>query len=273
MKDYKTSNMNRAQKLEAFGKLLDVMDDLREKCPWDRKQTFLSLRNLTVEETYELTDAILKEDMDATKEELGDLILHIVFYARMAEEKNEFDIGDVLDAIVKKLIHRHPHIYGNVKVRDEEEVKQNWEKLKLKEGKKSLLEGVPEGLPALIKALRLQEKTAQVGFQWNHIEDVIHKMEEELQEFKEACLKNKSVDNEKEEEFGDLLFSLVNLSRYMDIDPETALERTNRKFKSRFEYIEKNAPDSLQKMTLEEMEILWSEAKKQEHLNPSSQQQ
>ncbi len=259
--------MDRTQKLEAFGKLLDVMDDLREKCPWDRKQTFLSLRNLTIEETYELTDAILNEDMEATREELGDLILHIVFYSRMADEKDQFDIGDVLEAIVQKLVHRHPHIYGDVKVRDEEEVKRNWEKLKLKEGKKSTLEGVPEGLPALIKAMRLQDKTAQVGFQWTQIKDVVAKVDEELQEFKEACLKNETVTNEKEEEFGDLLFSLVNLSRYMDIDAETALERTNRKFKTRFEYIEKHAPDTLQKLTLEQMDKLWNEAKKLEHVS------
>ncbi len=256
--------MNRAQKMEAFGKLLDVMDDLREKCPWDRKQTFLSLRNLTIEETYELTDAILQEDMQATREELGDLILHIVFYARMAEEQNHFDIGDVLETIVQKLIHRHPHIYGDVKVNDEEEVKQNWEQLKLREGKKSLLEGVPIGLPALIKALRLQEKTAQVGFQWSDVSDVWGKVEEELDEFKETLLQEASGSPEQEEEFGDLLFSLVNLSRYLKIDPESALERTNRKFKSRFEYIEKHAPDDLHKLTLDEMDELWNEAKKVE---------
>lgn len=253
--------MDRTQKLEAFGKLLDVMDDLREKCPWDRKQTFQSLRNLTIEETYELADAILNEDMEATREELGDLILHIVFYARMADEQNQFDIGDVLESIVKKLIHRHPHIYGDVKVRDEEEVKQNWEKLKLQKGKKSLLQGVPDALPALIKAYRLQDKTAQVGFEWNHISDVIDKVEEELGEFKEVYQENEPNHQRMEEEFGDLLFSLVNLSRYIGIDPETALERTNRKFKNRFEYIERNAPAALSDMTLEEMDALWNEAK------------
>lgn len=253
--------MDRTQKLEAFGRLLDVMDELREKCPWDRKQTFQSLRNLTIEETYELADAILKEDMSSTKEELGDLVLHIVFYARIADEQGQFDIGDVLTAVVQKLIHRHPHIYGDVEVRDEEEVKQNWEKLKLREGKKSLLEGVPDALPALIKAVRLQDKTAQVGFEWDHITDVVDKVEEELNEFKVACLQNESDDTDREEEFGDLLFSLVNLSRYMGIDPETALEKTNRKFKTRFEYIETNATTDLHEMTLEEMDTLWVEAK------------
>lgn len=253
--------MDRTQKMEAFGRLLDVMDDLREKCPWDRKQTFLSLRNLTIEETYELADAILDEDLQAIKEELGDLILHIVFYARMADEQKGFDIGDVLTAIVEKLIHRHPHIYGDVKVRDEEEVKQNWEKLKLKEGKKSMLEGVPDSLPALIKALRLQEKTAQVGFEWTHIDDVLKKVDEELGEFRTACKQHEVGHASREEEFGDLLFSLVNLSRYLNIDPETALERTNRKFKRRFEYIEDRAPVSLHEMSLEEMDVLWKEAK------------
>lgn len=254
--------MERTQKLESFGKLLDVMDDLRQKCPWDRKQTIHTLRSLTIEETYELADAILREDMGALKEELGDLILHIVFYACIADEQNSFDIGDVLESIVQKLIHRHPHIYGDVKVQDEEEVKQNWEKLKLKEGRKSLLEGVPGALPALIKAVRLQDKTAQVGFEWTKIDDVKNKVEEELSEFMEVFQENPIDQNKMEEEFGDLLFSLVNLSRYMDIDPETALEKTNRKFKNRFEYIEKHAHTALNKMSLEEMDILWNEAKR-----------
>lgn len=254
--------MDRTQKMEAFGQLLDIMDDLREKCPWDRKQTFQSLRNLTIEETYELADAIVKEDMPATKEELGDLILHIVFYAKMADEQHHFDIGDVLESVVKKLIHRHPHIYGDTVVKGEEEVKQNWEKLKLREGKKSLLQGVPDGLPALIKAMRIQDKTAQVGFEWNHIDDVIKKVEEELNEFKEAGLHPDMNPAQREEEFGDLLFSLVNLSRYLDIDAETALEKTNRKFKSRFEYIENHAPVPLHQMSLEEMDALWVEAKR-----------
>ncbi len=245
------------------------MNDLREKCPWDRKQTIHTLRNLTIEETYELADAILNEDMNAIKEELGDLILHIVFYARIAEEQNRFDIGDVLESIVKKLIHRHPHIYGDVIVKDEEEVKQNWEKLKLKEGRKSLLEGVPDALPALIKAIRLQDKTAQVGFEWTKIDDVMAKVDEELSEFKEAFHERHIDQKAMEEEFGDLLFSLVNLSRYMGIDPETALEKTNRKFKSRFEYIEKHAHSSLNDMSLEEMDVLWNEAK-QAHLHDPS---
>lgn len=253
--------MDRTQQLEAFGRLLDVMDDLREKCPWDRKQTFQSLRNLTIEETYELADAILLEDASGIREELGDVILHLVFYAKMADEQGWFDIGDVLTTLVDKLIYRHPHIYGDVTVRDEEEVKQNWEKLKLREGKKSLLEGVPTALPALIKALRLQEKTAQVGFEWERIDDVLAKVEEELQEFKTACQDHQASSSEREAEFGDLLFSLVNLSRYLDIDPETALERTNRKFKSRFEYIEDHAPTELEHMSLEELDALWAEAK------------
>ena len=258
--------MDRTQQLKAFGRLLDVMDDLREKCPWDRKQTFQSLRNLTIEETYELADAILLEDASGIREELGDVILHIVFYAKMAEEQGWFDIGDVLTSIVNKLIHRHPHIYGDVTVQDEEEVKQNWEKLKLREGKKSLLEGVPTGLPALIKALRLQEKTAQVGFEWERIDDVLAKVEEELQEFTSACQDDRASSREREAEFGDLLFSLVNLSRYLNIDPETALERTNRKFKSRFEYIEDHAPKALEHMSLEELDALWAEAKGTEEL-------
>lgn len=260
-------NMDHKQKLEAFGRLLDVMDDLREKCPWDRKQTIHSLRNLTIEETYELADAIIREDYPGIREELGDLILHVVFYAKMADEKNHFDIGDVLTSIVDKLIHRHPHIYGDVKVESEEDVKQNWEKLKLREGKKSLLEGVPTGLPAMIKALRLQEKTAQVGFEWQNTDDVIAKMDEELEEFKNSIEQKNASREDREAEFGDLLFSVINLSRYLEIDPETALERTNRKFKSRFEFIEKHAPKELDQMTLEQLDELWDQAKNHENMD------
>ncbi len=256
--------MNRSGSLKAFERLLEVMDDLREKCPWDRKQTFESLRNLTIEETYELADAILAQDMRGIREELGDLILHIVFYAKMADEKKTFNIEDVLTSIIEKLIHRHPHIYGDTIVENEEEVKQNWEKLKLQEGKKSLLEGVPSSLPALIKAVRLQEKTAQVGFEWEGVDDVVAKVEEEFAEFKSTLLQENGSNKAREEEFGDLLFSLVNLSRYLHIDPEIALERTNRKFKSRFEYIEQHARQPLDDMTLDQMDALWSEAKKKE---------
>lgn len=256
--------MNTEEKKVRFAELLEVIDELREKCPWDREQTFESLRNLTIEETYELADAILKGDMDELKEELGDVLLHIVFYAKMAEEKNAFDIGEVMEKLISKLKFRHPHIYGSVKVKDEAEVKKNWEKLKLKEGKKSVLSGVPVALPALIKAQRLQEKTAQVGFEWSETADVVAKIEEELGEFITAFRQQKENPEALEEEFGDLLFSLVNLSRYMDIDPETALEKTNLKFKSRFEFIEENALHPLTEMSLEAMDALWEKAKMHE---------
>lgn len=248
-----------------FAKLLEIMDDLREKCPWDREQTFLSLRNLTIEETYELAEALLSEDMEEIKEELGDVLLHIVFYARIAEEKNEtsFDIGDVMDTLIEKLIRRHPHIYGDVKVSGEEEVKKNWENIKMKEGRNSVLEGVPRALPAMIKARRIQEKSAQVGFEWTAVEDVVSKIEEEIEEFKIAFQHKDENPAALSEEFGDLLFSLVNLSRYIDVDPENALESTNRKFQSRFEYIEKNANAPLSDLTLQEMDQLWDEAKKE----------
>ncbi len=248
------------KKLDAFARLLNIMDDLREKCPWDRKQTLQSLRNLTIEEIYELADAILNDDLKGIKEEIGDVMLHLIFYAKIAEEKGAFDIGDALNAECEKLIHRHPHIYGDVVVADEAEVKRNWEQLKLKEGKKSILEGVPRSLPAVVKAYRMQEKTAQVGFEWENSEQVWAKCEEEIAEFQETIRDNES-QTRKEEEFGDVLFSLINYARFQGIDPETALERTNQKFKKRFEYIEKLAPKALSDMTLEEMDALWNEAK------------
>lgn len=248
------------QKTEAFGRLLTIMDELREQCPWDKKQTHESLRNLTIEETYELADAILNQDTKGIKEEIGDLMLHMVFYARMASETGDFDIADALHAICDKLIVRHPHIYGDVKVNDEADVKRNWEQIKLKEGKKSLLAGVPNGLPAMVKAYRMQEKTKQVGFEWENTAQVWAKVEEEMGELQDN-IRNKAPQAEIEEEFGDLLFSLVNYARFIGVDPETALERINRKFKTRFEYIESNAPRPLQDMSLDEMDALWNEAK------------
>lgn len=248
------------QKTEAFGRLLEIMDELREKCPWDRKQTLQSLRNLTIEETYELADAILEDDLEGIKEEIGDLMLHMVFYAKIAEEKEAFDIADALHAVCEKLIKRHPHIYGDLEVENEEQVKQNWEKLKLKEGKKSVLEGVPKSLPAMVKAYRMQEKTKQVGFEWENSAQVWDKVEEELGEFKETLEKGMS-QAKKEEEFGDVLFSLINYARFEGIDPETALEKVNQKFKKRFEYIESQATKSLEEMSLAEMDALWNAAK------------
>ena len=248
------------QKIEAFGRLLTIMDELREKCPWDRKQTIQTLRNLTIEETYELADAILSDDLPGVKEEIGDVMLHLVFYAKIASEQGVFDIADALHAVCDKLISRHPHIYGDVVVKDEAEVKQNWEKLKLREGKKSLLAGVPVSLPAMVKAYRMQEKTKQVGFEWENTGQVWAKVEEEIGELQEN-IRNQASQADIEEEFGDVLFSLVNYARFIGVDPETALERVNRKFKSRFEYIEAQAPKPLQDMTLAEMDLLWNEAK------------
>ncbi|MFK7984187.1 MAG: nucleoside triphosphate pyrophosphohydrolase [Saprospiraceae bacterium] len=247
-------------KLAAFERLLTIMDELREKCPWDRKQTFESLRNLTIEETYELADAILDKDIKGIKEELGDLMLHIVFYAKIADEKNAFNIADAMNEVCEKLINRHPHIYGDVVADDEETVKKNWEQLKLQEGKKSVLGGVPKSLPAMVKAYRMQEKTAQVGFEWDNAEQVWEKVEEEIAEFKETLV-NQESQARREEEFGDILFSMINYARFQNIDPETALERINQKFKKRFEYIEANAPKSMEEMSLEEMDALWNEAK------------
>ena len=246
-------------KLAAFARLLKIMDELREQCPWDRKQTFQSLRNLTIEETYELADALLEEDLDEIKEEIGDLLLHMVFYAKIAEEKKAFDIADALHAVCDKLVNRHPHIYGDVVAEDEETVKRNWEQLKLKEGKKSVIQGVPTGLPALIKALRLQQKTAQVSFDWPDQESVWKKCLEEVDELREAIRQRRK--EEMEEEFGDVLFSLVNYARVLGIDPESALERTNQKFMKRFRYIESKAIKPLEEMSLEEMDALWEDAK------------
>lgn len=249
------------EKLDAFARLLTIMDELREQCPWDRKQTFESLRNLTIEETYELADAILDQNLEEIKEEVGDLMLHMVFYAKIADEKKAFHIGDAIHAVCDKLVKRHPHIYGDLEVADEEEVKKNWEQLKLQEGKKSVLQGVPKSLPAMVKAYRMQEKTKQVGFEWENAAQVWEKVEEEMAEFKEVMDEEQSFEK-KEEEFGDVLFSLINYARFQGIDPETALEKVNQKFKRRFEYIEANAPKSMEEMSLEEMDVLWNEAKK-----------
>lgn len=246
------------EKLDAFKRLLIIMDELREQCPWDKKQTMQSLRNLTIEETYELADAILNNDMQEIKEEIGDLMLHMVFYSKIASETGDFDVADALNAICDKLIKRHPHIYGDVKAEDEEAVKKNWEQIKLAEGKKSVLSGVPNSLPAMVKAYRMQEKTAQVGFEWEHADQVWDKVEEEIQEFKAVPANDQDA---LEDEFGDILFSLINYARFRGIDPETALEKVNRKFKSRFEYLEAHADKSLVDMSLEEMDALWNEAK------------
>lgn len=251
--------MTKVKSLEAFERLLNVMDDLREKCPWDKKQTLESLRNLTIEETYELCDAILEEDLKGIEEEIGDIMLHMVFYAKIGSETGDFDIISALNKVCDKLISRHPHIYGDVKVENEEDVKRNWEQLKLKEGKKSVLSGVPNALPAMVKAYRMQEKTAKVGFEWEHLDDVYAKVIEEMDELQEAIALQQ--DDKIEEEFGDLLFSLINYARFIKVDPETALEKTNLKFKKRFEYIEKNAGKPLNEMSLEEMDLLWEKAK------------
>ena len=251
----------------AFERLLTIMNTLREQCPWDKKQTLETLRHLTIEETYELSDAILDGDMNEIKKELGDLMLHLVFYSRIASETKSFTIVEVLNGICEKLIHRHPHIYSDVIVEDEAEVKRNWEQLKLKEGNKSVLEGVPSSLPALIKASRIQEKARGVGFDWEEKNQVWEKVEEELQEFRNEfnTLENKAIDKEEAEGgFGDLLFSLINYARFIDINPEDALERTNKKFIKRFQYLESKAKElgkNLKDMSLTEMDIFWNEAK------------
>ena len=256
-------NSSRENQLKAFDQLLTIMDKLRDECPWDRKQTMESLRHLTIEETYELGDAILDNDLEEVKNELGDELLHLVFYAKIGSETNDFDIADVCNAICKKLIDRHPHIYGDVEVADEEEVKRNWENLKLKEGRSSVLEGVPKSLPALVKANRIQDKVAGVGFDWEEPQQVFEKVKEELDELQqEVTAANK---DKIEAEFGDVLFSMINYARFLNVNPENALERTNKKFIKRFQYIEGKAREvgkSLKEMTLAEMDIFWEEAKK-----------
>ncbi|MFC1733561.1 nucleoside triphosphate pyrophosphohydrolase [candidate division KSB1 bacterium] len=252
--------------LKSFKELLQIMDELRVNCPWDKKQTLESLRYLTIEETYELSDAILEKDMDGIKKELGDLMLHLVFYSKIASECGEFDIKDVLNSINEKLIERHPHVFGDVDVNDAEEVKENWEKIKLKNGQHSVLEGVPLSLPAMVKAYRIQEKARGVGFDWDHPSQVWDKVNEELNELKHEVDQNASKEK-IEEEFGDLLFALINYSRFIDVNPEDALERTNKKFIKRFKYLEdqaKKGEKSLKEMTLEEMDVFWNKAKKKE---------
>lgn len=250
-------------RLSKFAELLQIMDDLREKCPWDKKQTLESLRHLTIEETYELTDAILENDLDEIKKELGDLMLHIVFYAKIGSEKGAFDIADVLEGINEKLIRRHPHIYGDVEAHTDEQVKENWERIKLKEGKKKVLSGVPNSLPAMVKAYRIQDKARGIGFDWEHPGQVWEKVQEELNELREEIEKGTS-HKRIEEEFGDLLFALINYSRFIDVNPESALERTNKKFIRRFSYLEEKAAmagKELKRMSLSEMDVFWNEAK------------
>lgn len=259
----KLNKMNsRKEQLAAFNRLLDIMDELREKCPWDKKQTLESLRHLTIEETYELADAIVENDLQEIKKELGDVLLHLVFYAKIASEKKAFDIGDVANTISDKLISRHPHIYGDLTVENEEDVKRNWEQIKLKEGKKSVLEGVPKNLPAVIKASRIQEKVAGVGFDWEKPEQVWGKVQEELGELNEEIKKGNKESTEKE--FGDVLFSMINYARFIDVNPENALEKTNKKFINRFQFLEnaaKKEGKNLSEMTLTEMDVHWEKSK------------
>jgi MazG family protein len=254
---------SRETQLKAFDRLLTIMDELREKCPWDRKQTMESLRHLTIEETYELGDAILENDLEEVKNELGDVLLHLVFYAKIGSETESFDIADVCNSICEKLISRHPHVYSDVVVTDEKEVQRNWESLKLKEGRNSVLEGVPKSLPALVKANRIQDKVSGVGFDWEEPQQVFEKVKEELEELQyEVSANNK---DKIEAEFGDVLFSMINYARFLEVDPENALERTNKKFIRRFQYIETKAKEigkSLEDMTLAEMDVFWEEAKK-----------
>ena len=253
---------SRAGQLEAVERLLEIIDNLRENCPWDRKQTFQSLRHLTIEETYELGDAILENDHGEIKKELGDLLLHIIFYAKIGSEKKVFDIGDIANHISDKLIERHPHIYGNTNAIDAEEVSKNWETIKLKEGNKSVLEGVPNGLPALVKALRIQEKVSGVGFDWDNSEGVLNKVKEELEELRKEVIDKNISDMELE--FGDVLFSLINYARFLKINPETALELTNKKFIKRFKFIESEAHKlgkKINQLSVEEMNVFWQQAK------------
>lgn len=249
------------EKLKAFERLLTIMDELREKCPWDKKQTMDTLRHLSIEEMYELSDAIIEGDLEEVKKELGDLMLHLVFYSKLGSEKGAFDVTDVLNGVCEKLIHRHPHIYGDVEVKDEEEVKANWEKLKLKEGNKSVLGGVPKSLPSLVKASRIQDKARGVGFDWDNLDQVWGKVEEEIAELKvEVDQKTDRIESE----FGDVLFSLINYARFLDVNPDDALERANRKFIRRFQYVEvESAKDGKQmgEMTLAEMDVYWDRAK------------
>jgi len=252
------------QTSDAFLRLVKIMDELREQCPWDKKQTIQSLRHLTIEETYELADAITENDWKGIKEELGDLLLHIVFYAKIGKEEKQFELDEVINGICDKLISRHPHIYGDVKVENEADVKRNWEKLKLKEGKKSVLGGVPKSLPAMVKAMRLQEKAKQVGFEWENKDQVWDKVEEEIGELKNAM--NTGVQEQIEDEFGDVIFSLINYARFLQLDAENALERTNKKFISRFTQMEEEAMKqnkNLHDMTLEEMDAIWNAMKLQ----------
>lgn len=253
---------SRKEQLEAIDRLLTIMDELREQCPWDKKQTMQSLRYLTIEETYELGDAILDNDLNEVKMELGDVLLHIIFYSKIGSETNDFDIADVANAICDKLVNRHPHIYGDVKVLNEEDVKRNWEQIKLKEGKKSVLEGVPRSLPALVKANRIQDKVAGVGFDWEEPQQVFEKVQEELEELQVEVQKG---DSEKiEAEFGDVLFSMINYARFLGVNPENALERTNKKFIKRFQFLENSAKEmgkDMKDMTLEEMDVYWNKAK------------
>lgn len=257
----------RKETLESFEKLLDIMEELRQKCPWDMKQTLESLRYLTIEETYELSDSIIEKDMDSIKKELGDLMLHLVFYSKIASEQQAFDMKDVLDAITTKLIHRHPHIFGDVEVKDAKEVRDNWEKIKLQEkGNRSVLAGVPGSLPAMVKAYRIQEKASGVGFDWDNPQQVWEKVKEELAELSEAVESGAS-HTMKEGELGDLIFAIVNYARFIDVNPEDALERTNRKFIQRFNHLEERArmlAKPLHDMTLKEMDVFWNEAKKLE---------
>lgn len=256
---------SRQEKLEAFGRLLDIMDDLREKCPWDRKQDFQSLRHLTLEEVYELSDSILAEDLPEIKKELGDVLLHLVFYAKLGSEKESFDIADVINALNEKLIYRHPHIYGDVEVQNEDEVKENWEKLKLKEGNKSILSGVPKGLPSVVKAFRIQDKVKGIGFEFANADDAWKKMDEELSEFHAETNTEK-----KEQELGDIFFSLINYARISGLNPDSALEKTNLKFISRFQKMEDLALAKnlkIEDLTLAEMDELWEKAKQAEVQN------
>lgn len=251
----------REEQLQAFSRLLDVMGELRAKCPWDKKQTMESLRYLTIEETYELTDAILEKDMEEIKKELGDVLLHIVFYSKIASEKKAFDIKDVMDSLCEKLIYRHPHIYGDVDVKDEVDVKRNWEKLKLKKGNKSVLSGVPKSLPSMVQAMRIQEKAADIGFDWKEKATVWKKVEEEIDELK---VEEEKQSEQMEDELGDVFFSIINYARFLDIDPDAALKKTNRKFINRFQFIEREAKKegkNIDEMSLEEMDTYWEKAK------------